>query len=427
MYLHKYVEKLASEGKISPEARAEIYRDCSALIKHANAGATTLADLPASWQMANKAIKTIAGLSAGVGMVLAPGILERGKLAGGIAANKNNLSQDPDLVKYQEKAHARLNELARVSPVIASAPVAPQLVKSRLHSGFTDSDLMTMASAQRDAMRPKEYEKIIDAADKKFKKMLSKEMKKQASAADVENARKLGELYGPCLDLIKEAGVASGMAGGLGKGIGSLMKNPEFMGNLKGMGVLMAAPVLYGAGKGALDQYLTSKENKQLREDLEKSFMTAMQKAKSDQRSNLSAHKERARDAFQTLVSISPTLARDPESTRAFLTASVNAEVGVPTDLLKNISEIERNVSQAGSYKSGPGYGPLLSGFGGGFADAGGGEIAATAIKDSTKRTTGTMFDHLSGRAEEDAQRKAEDAIDRQMSRAEKYKRVTKP
>lgn len=330
---YAWLEKLSSEGYVRPEAREQIYRDCSNLLKHASApasgGGETLLQAVGSalgnWasNMAGNAIESKIR-----GSFQMSGTVKK------INKNKAAILSHPDFSQYPEKAEARFMDLAKIAPTIAAQEGrAIDLVKEKLHTGFSSQDIGNLAILQA----------IYTSQDPAFTSKANKAMEKKAGES-------LGAMYADVLCIVKEAGIA-GIAPG------------TMLNALRNMAIVSSIPLLAGVGAGAVKSYVASRDSKALAGKLRDSYERALRDSDSETSDDKKLREDPARayQAFQTLAHFAPHVAMQPTAARSFMKRMVGyseAGVGIDVDGLKGLSEIERNMSQTNRGES-----PFFSGF----------------------------------------------------------------
>jgi len=330
---YAWLEKLSSEGYVRPEAREQIYRDCSNLLKHASApapnGGETLAQAMggAFMGMMSNFLGNALERKA-LGSIRMSGTLKK------INTNREAIQSHPDFSQYPEKADARFMDLARIAPTIAAQESrALELVKEKLHTGFSSQDIGNLAILQA----------VYTAQDPAFASKTNKAMEKKAGES-------LGAMYADVLCIVKEAGVA-GIAPG------------TMLNALRNMAIVSSIPLLAGVGAGAVKSYVASRDSKALAGKLRDSYERALRDSDSEtsDEKKLREDPARAYQAFQTLAHFAPHVAMQPTAARSFMKRMVGyseAGVGIDVDGLKGLSEIERNISQTNRGES-----PFFSGF----------------------------------------------------------------
>jgi hypothetical protein len=91
--------------------------------------------------------------------------------------------------------------------------------------------------------------------------------------------------------------------------------------------------------------------------------------------------KRKAREAYKVLVDVAPTLATNPTVATPFVNRVVQNEGDISPDLLKMLSETQRNINTSRNYRSPFADDPAATGFGRGFSSAGGTEFIKSLAK----------------------------------------------
>lgn len=336
---YAFLEKLASEGNISAQDKDRIYDTCSDIItkvafKWKNPFKDDLPTVGEALREQGMHILTRFLLPAG-------GLSAAAYVANAYASNaqakdilkvRAQLLTKPEFLHDQEKAKARFDELAKISPKAAEKPeLAYRLVRDSLHSGFTRDDIQRLAQLQAT------YEKgplsASNTADQ-----VQKALSKKAS----ENT---GRLAATIVSILAEAGL-----GDMNKTASLPWKKSTFekATNVAKQVLTTGAIVsgfgaLVGLGAGAVNQAADIVKRKKKEQKLRDSFFEAMKRSDPN-REPLHANRDKALQAFQTLTHFSPNVAADPEAARAFMNHLVSNDLGVQADAIKTLSEIEKNL-----------------------------------------------------------------------------------
>jgi hypothetical protein len=226
----------------------------------------------------------------------------------------SSLDKDEDFKtkEEKEKARARLYEIARVAPHLClNRDLTKQIIKAKLHSGLSIEDKQRLLLLQTQFNPNPETSQFMP----------------KIAAADA------GSILADAV-LIKEAA--------LGK-------------DFKTFGALTMLPVATGIVGGAINFGLSKVKEKKTSEALNKSFLQALNMSDKD-RDGLLDNKEKARQAFNTLANFAPQVALDPQAARAFMTKIVSYDQGIDTGVIKELSEITRNLSSNDLPAFGKGY-----------------------------------------------------------------------
>ncbi len=322
-----WLEQLEKCGSISRAAKAEIYSNCSPLLKEADAkpGFFSLMKEKLTESLKNPDVqaKLKQALSGAVGAGFGA-LMTSYKQKRSIQKNMDQLIQVrhdilamPEFGQHPEKAEARLVEIAKLAPTVAvNKPLLVSILKEKLHSGLTAADAQQLSIIQAS---------FTDAP-------LLSLMQKKASAEE------FADTYLTVVEMAKEAGLE-------GKTVTQFLTNTLAMAGLSVAG---------GIGVGAVKELIAHRDRKELNKKLSDSFSEAMRQSKQNQESQtevIHANPERARQAFQTMVHFAPHAALDPYAARSFMNKIVNYydHTGVGTDEIKSLSEIERNIRSISS------------------------------------------------------------------------------
>lgn len=345
-----WLEKLASENKIRPHVRDEIYAECNQVLEKMGADAGDLKELGSVLGRLG------AGVASGVGIMLGGvALMDHLKSKSAVPAiekSKEQLLKNPALVGDKEKALARFKEIETIAPFVAAQPaLASKIVENNLHSGLSDQTVQNIARIQasyhQDFKMPEKTQQRLD----KFRKKQSARSQAK-TAADVMSILKASGAVFPGEDLEKTAA----STWDVGKNV------------LKGMAVLTGAQALLGVGAGAVSFAQGKFNEAKMKKKLNSSFQAALNQS-DPAKEPLMANKDKARIAFETMAHFAPQAAADPSAARAFMNSMVSLDVGVSTGTVKELTEIAKNLSTANTRS--PGF---QKGFLAGFGDAGGGK-----------------------------------------------------
>jgi hypothetical protein len=362
---YAWLEKMASEGHIRPEAKAKIYDDCSKLLKLA------AKNDPKQDPVAEK-VKKVLNYTVGFGSnLMINSAWEKLMEARGmrqtvdkIRTTRAGLLSDPAFQDYKEKADARFTELAKVAPTLAANPAkAKELVGKSLHTGFSNDDMNHLA-------------------------VIHDRLTKKASAT------RLGEMYADVLVLVKEAGLLSSITGGINRagaaaaeGVAKTtggIRPSTAMQVLKNVALVSSIPVLAGVGQGLVSEYAASRDSKQMAAKLRESFNEALRLSEKSDLSHTNGFSLRDRSAeamrvFQALAHFAPHVAMQPDAAHAFMTRIVSSGLSVDTPDIKQLTDIEKNMANAGKQS------PFFEGFTSAVKGVGLGEGIRSTIKDTTE------------------------------------------
>lgn len=152
-------------------------------------------------------------------------------------------------------------------------------------------------------------------------------------------------------------------------------------GSLLGLG----AAALFGGASSALEQYANHKRSREMNNKISnswKSTRSALRKmtedgaaasAGVDFRDNENLRK--AEEAFRTLSDVAPSVAANSNLATNFVVRTVQNEGMIDHDVVKSLSEIQKNLNTTKQYRSPFLESPTIQGFSSGFAGAGGSEF----------------------------------------------------
>lgn len=381
---YAFLEKLAADGHISASDKDHIYGTCEEILSKVafknpfGKSKPSWKDVGQAWADQGKLLTRFmlpAGLIGG-GTYLASKGLAAGE-AKKITSCKMNLLQHPDFSAHPEKAEARFDEVVKLAPAVAAKPeLAHRLVRNSLHSGFTNEDVQRLAQLQAT------YEKNLFTSSSSSEEV-QKALSKKASSLSSQDA---GRLAATLVQILAEAGL-----GDLNKTAALPWKRSGFdkATNIAKQVLTTGAIVsgfgaLVGLGTGAINQAADIYKSKQKDIKLRASFAEAMRRSDPTARAPLHATPEKAWKAFQTLAHFSPHVASDPEAALSFMTTVVSGDMGVNVDLIKGLSEIEKNLKATRAEN------PFMKGFQVGAETAG----MQGALGDVTKSVLDPFVEH---------------------------------
>jgi hypothetical protein len=153
----------------------------------------------------------------------------------------------------------------------------------------------------------------------------------------------------------------------------------------------LGAATLFGAGSAIVEKVTDYKRSQNMNEKIENSWTETQKKLKqlSEDGTNISLGidyndnetKRKAREAYKVLVDVAPTLATNPTVATPFVNRVVQNEGDISPDLLKMLSETQRNINTSRNYRSPFADDPAATGFGRGFSSAGGTEFIKSLAK----------------------------------------------
>lgn len=303
----EWLEKMAEDGLIRDEVKTKIYED---IVK--------VADIATNKEKSEAALKLFdmlaAGLASGLAGALTSTAKEKYEEFKGrrvILANRELLGKQ--FANDAAKAKARFDELASFAPhVAANQALATRLIADRLHDGFTDSDVQNLALLQSkylpDAFRSQKFSpKLAEVRPEKLGEITADVYMLSKTATDGNTLSRLGRFA-------------------------------------KHVGMYASIPLLIGAGAGAVNKILSSVDKKNLERKLDESFRRAV--AISDpEKEALHANRDQARQAFNALAHFAPHVALEPQAARAFMSKIVSYDQGMNISDIKDLSEIQRNLT----------------------------------------------------------------------------------
>lgn len=222
--------------------------------------------------------------------------------------------------KDQEKAQARFDEIVEIAPSAAkSQPFMKKMVSDRLHMGLSSEDAQRLAILESNA-KPRQSTLIPKVASIR--------------------PHVAGEI---CADVYLTVKTAAPNMKWLGD---------KLSGNTAKMLALFTIPGLSMAAVGGASKMISDKlDRKKLEEGLEKSFQRAMDTSDPD-KEHLKSNPEKARQAFQAMAHFAPHVAVQPDAARAFMSKIVAYDQGINVGDIRDLSEIEKNLSSSGPSKS---------------------------------------------------------------------------
>jgi len=384
---YSWLEKMVKEGHVRPAVRDSIYASCSDILtKAAGVGQyedffkkhfKVPADFPGSakeWiQGSNPLLHQAMTLLSTVGIVggaaayyAAKTGLSDSKDIKTIIENRQAILSDPAVERYKEKASARFDEVVKVAPKVATQKeLIKRLVLDRLHSGFTSNDYQNFAGIQASyAPQSKDTGRVA----KKYE---------SASKTASMSAEASGSICADVVLLLKDAGLdkvaATPVAGGIFDSVKRILAT---------MGVVSGVGVVTGLGAGAVNAVSHAMDEAKLKKNLKKSYDEAMRRSDPN-REPLHANKDKARQAFETLVHFAPHVAVEPSAARAFMNTIVSNDQGTHISHVKDLADIERNL------RGTKGSNPFLEGLRSGAEAVGLGGTVGGAMRDVMKPVIG--------------------------------------
>ena len=363
-----WIENMVKLGSVSPQARDSIYRDCQQLLKVASQDGPI--PIPVSIVTPeisrDKRIQMLTQQFAPQGLMLFAKALmnHQGALndAKAMAQNRSSIADNPDYKGNTEKAFARFDEIAELAPsVAANGPVVKSLVGKRLHEGFSERDVTNLA--------------MLQAAQMPSLKAQSKQRTMYARQISKTSAARMGEMYADVYTLGKTASI--------GKDASSLWNA------LKTTALISSVPILAGVGTGIVQKMMAQKSKEDLEKTLNNSFAQALRLSDPNTEA-LHANKDKARQAFKTLVHFAPHVATEPVAAKAFMSKLIEYD-GVDISSIKELSEIEKNLAQVSKDPT------FMQGFRSGAEATGLQKVVSGGVTEALRPTQKHIGDILAG------------------------------
>lgn len=310
-----WLEEMAKEGQVRPEALEKIYEDCGRTLEK-----TALFE---------EHLGEFGGFAANV-LLGGGGMIGLG-LAASAAANAVSEQRDDAKTKAlvdsvrakvisdqaipsadKEKARARFNEILKYAPGLGpNEAVMRQLVLSKYRTGLTNQDVQNLINIQvKMTPSPLGYAAA------------SKHASQKSSVQEV-CGEKLAEAY---LRLEKTAAFKDYMI--------DLLK-------------VLSVPVGAAVGVGAVGAIGSGISSHMLNRKIERSREQVFSGPKD---SIIGENRAKAEQAFSTLSNFAPHIAADPHAARAFVTKLVSyspdkdSPLGIQSSDLRELTDIERNM-----------------------------------------------------------------------------------
>lgn len=359
-----WIDDFVKEGKIRPEIATKIDEDVDEVVKIASVPS----ELPKFKQFLERFVQPIlssmAGTAAGsyIGYTVAKTMdrAEDKAQAQALLKNREVITSAMPIKDDKEKAGVRFDEIANIAPSVAAHPALSQrLVKDRLNSGLTDKDVDNLASLQATYVAnkvPQRVESILEKSSSIRPEILGNIM------ADVY------------LTVIPEfEKIAS-----KGQIVGKLIDWPAAKRLLGTFGMYTAGGLAASAIGGGIRSLMDKMDKKKLKENLEKSFQMALERS-NPEREPLRDNPDKARQAFESLVHFSPSVAVQPDAARAFMSRIVSYDQGLTTGDVRDLSEIEKNLANSAKPS------PFVEGFQQAALATGLSKVVPKAIEEAAK------------------------------------------
>lgn len=309
---YAWLEKMATDGEIRPEALPYIYEQCADLMDK-----TAAMDPKTVEQYKNMLVSMAAfiGLSGGAAALTSftAGAVRDAKTQSQIDLVRSKVLASAAIpTKDKEKAKARFNEILKYAPGLGvNEAVMTRMVHDKI-DGLTNNDVQNLIQMQL-KMTPQHLD--YAAQSQKFASQTK-------TAAEVAGEA----LAGVYLTLEKVGAFNLGTIGNIG------------MNTLKAMSVPLAA----AAALNSASLVGTAISNATLKNKVEQSFNTIL---KNNPNSIISENPQKAREAFNTLAHFSPHIASEPNAAKAFIVKMLEYKTGpMPTDI-KDLTDIEKNMA----------------------------------------------------------------------------------
>lgn len=230
------------------------------------------------------------------------------------------------------KAKKLFAEMATFAPLVAqNYPVARQVIKTSLNTGFKKEDIQNMMAMQAhiaqsgaNSLPPIKAEQMGKIAGDLTCMFLDREMTKQANIIDM--------LAGKTSELAKQTNVPS-----LYDSIKSIPAAVKIFASLA------ALPLAANVAGGLTNMIIDKIKSKSLKKDLDHNFETILKSTP-----HLNDNKEVAREAYELLSHFSPHVALQPTAAKAFMTKLVegrthDSTIGVDLGEIKTLSDIQKH------------------------------------------------------------------------------------
>lgn len=307
-----FVEEMVKTGSVRPEVRDAIYKDCETIITLEKLGD----ELPAQG-FVNGITALGTRLAINHAVSLGKAQLDVKKMI----EVRNKIASNPKFSSNAKKALDLFDEIATIAPsTTLNEPLMTSLIEKSLNTGMDHDTVLRLATLQAAILSSPTYQKKrVDG--------FQNAMLKQASC------EKIGKLYADVYLLTKEAAKKV-----------SVPTAVKLWDAIKTTAAVSSIPLMVGAGNAFIHNHLERKSKKELEQRLEDSYNTAFSYSKDDV---IHEHPDKARRAFESLVHFAPHVAIDPYATRIFMNQIVPHEEGMNTSKVKELSDIERNLTAA--------------------------------------------------------------------------------
>lgn len=155
--------------------------------------------------------------------------------------------------------------------------------------------------------------------------------------------------------------------------------------SLGGAALGLGLAALFGGASSAVEQGVNLRRTREMNSRIVDSWGSTRNKIKklSDEGSAATAgvdfsdreNLRKAEEAFRTLADVAPSIAINPNLATSFVVRTVQNEGMIDQDVVKSLSEIQKNLNTTKQYRSPFADSPGIQGFSTGFAGAGGQEM----------------------------------------------------
>lgn len=313
----EWVNEWVEKGLLTKEAGDRVNAHATEFVKEANKVETADA-------LARRLAPWVAG-ALGIGGLAVYDKVQDYKDKKKILENQATIMNMFEQQKDKEKAKARYEELTRVSPIAAiNTNLAKSLVQTRLHSGLSTADHQRLALLEAHAKKNRNY---------KGQNYLAK-----TGSAEGIRPEVMSDLLADVYIMSKEAGLKDRAF--------KLFNNETIKNWVTGIALMTGASLTAASIGGGVRAFGDYKDKKKLQQDLEESFQIAVERSDAE-KEPLRDNPEKARQAFQALAHFSPRVATQPDAARSFMTRIVSYDQGINAGDIRDLTEIEKNLSNA--------------------------------------------------------------------------------
>jgi hypothetical protein len=344
-----WLEKMAQEGQVRPEALEKIYEDCGRTLEKHAFDADNMMELAS---LGGKILFAGAGLGAvASGMSAIRGHFVDAKTQALTDVNRTKIITDQAIpTPDKEKAKARFNEILKYAPSLgANEQVMRQLVMTKYRTGLTDHDVQNLIGIQV-KMTPNALDYAAASAKHASAKVSVQEVCGEKLADAYLNLEKVATFY-------PGGGAAAAAAPAASAG----------MGFMKSLLIALSVPLAATAGISMAGAAGDAIGNKLLQNKINKSKEDVLSAPKD---SIIGANRLKAEQAFSTLENFAPHIAADPHTARAFVTKIVayspdkDGPLGIQTSDIRELADIERSIKPGKGFFDNLSTSLTTSGFG---------------------------------------------------------------